>query len=260
MRKLTIQQFQDRLDVIHPNQSLIAVEWNGGDYDCMVKCGLCGQTYVKRGLYFLDKRKVSICKNCFPTQPNQLKTDWQPPEDYELVSEYKGMSHKVFIRHKKCGFIWGITPSNLKQGKGCPKCNKVMSKGEQVIKRWLEKNNIKYIWQYPLNVNERHYKIDFYLPDLDLYIEYNGEQHYMPVNFFGGEERLKMQQLRDEEVKKILQDKLLVISYLDFENIESILESSTTNIGYKRLIAKAEDSFNKDDDIVSTSDESQSSS
>jgi len=33
--------------------------------------------------------------------------------------------------------------------------------------------------------------LDFYLPYYDLYIEYNGEQHYNPINFFGGEKRFK---------------------------------------------------------------------
>ena len=29
--------------------------------------------------------------------------------------------------------------------------------------------------------------IDFYLPDYNIFIEYNGEQHYVPIEHFGGE-------------------------------------------------------------------------
>ena len=61
-----------------------------------------------------------------------------------------------------------------------------------------------------------------------LYIEYNREQHYNPIAFFGGEEKFKKQIEYDCLKKDFLKDKLLVISYLDFDKIESILESSTT--------------------------------
>ena len=28
--------------------------------------------------------------------------------------------------------------------------------------------------------------VDFYLPDYNLFIEYNGIQHYIPIEYFGG--------------------------------------------------------------------------
>jgi hypothetical protein len=85
------------------------------------------------------------------------------------------MQHKIKVRHLECGFIWKITPSNLKLGKGCPKCNKKISKGEQKIINWLDKNSIEYLSQYPLKIDKHTLFVDFYLPKLDLYIEYNGE-------------------------------------------------------------------------------------
>lgn len=38
----------------------------------------------------------------------------------------------------------------------------------------------------------------FYLPQYNTCIEYDGKQHYYPINFFGGEERLKKNIQRDE--------------------------------------------------------------
>ena len=35
-------------------------------------------------------------------------------------------------------------------------------------------------------VYKSHLKFDFYIPDLNLCIEYNGLQHYKSVDFFGG--------------------------------------------------------------------------
>lgn len=175
MKKLTLIDFQNRLDLIHPKENLKAIEWNGGRQLAVVKCLTCNKVYSKNGEYFLDKRKVSICKNCFPTQPNQLKDTFPLPEEYSYIEKYKGMNNKVLIKHNKCGFIWAITPANIKLGKGCPKCNKKVSKGEQKIIKWLEDNSIFYESQVPIDIEGHHLFIDFYLPSFDLYIEYNGE-------------------------------------------------------------------------------------
>lgn len=182
----------------------------------------------QKGECFLDKRKVSICKKCFPTQSNTLKENYVPPKNYELVEHYKGMHNKVKVRCLRCNFIWEITPNNLSLGKGCPHCNKKISKGEQKIKFWLDQNNVKYEFQKKIKINGHNLTIDFYLPELDLYIEYNGEQHYKPIKHFGGMEKFKQQQFLDNLKINFLKNKLLIISYKDYNNLEKILESSTT--------------------------------
>ena len=39
---------------------------------------------------------------------------------------------------------------------------------------------------------------DFYLPDYNACIEYDGQQHFEPIDFFGGEEKFKKTIQRDE--------------------------------------------------------------
>lgn len=230
MKKLTLEQFQDKLNKTHPLEKLKAINYDGNSKECQVMCLKCQNIYVKRAGYFVDKRKKSICKNCFPTQPNVLKSNYTPSnKEYELVEEYKGMQQKVLVRHKKCGFIWSVKPNNLENGKGCPKCNKKISKGERKIINYLEQNNIEFIPQYLVEIEGHKLYCDFYLPLYDLYIEYNGEQHYNPVAFFGGENKYKKQVFNDNLKRNYLKNKLVEISYLDFDNIESILKSSTTN-------------------------------
>ena len=228
MKKLTLIDFQNKLDLVHPKENLRAIEWNGGKQLATVKCLTCNKIYSKNGEYFLDKRKVSICKNCFPTQPNQLKDTFQLPEEYSYIEKYRGMHNKILVKHNKCGFIWAITPANIKLGKGCPKCNKKVSKGEQKIIKWLENNSIYYESQVPVDIEGHHLFVDFYLPSFDLYIEYNGEQHYKMVNFFGGKEKFNKQQKNDCLKRDFLKKKLIEIPYTYFENIEEILKSSTT--------------------------------
>lgn len=228
MKKLNLEEFQLRLNIIYPQELLQAIFWGGDKTASTVKCLSCGAIYTKKGGNFLNKRTKSICKICHPTQPNIIKENFELPFEYSYVEKYKGMHNKVLIKHNKCGFIWRAQPSNLKQGKGCPKCNKKLSKGEKRIENWLKEKNIIYETQKLCVIEGHNLFLDFYLPTFDIYIEYNGKQHYEKIDFFGGEERFQKQLENDNLKRKYLRNKLIEIPYTYFNQIEKILESSTT--------------------------------
>lgn len=109
----------------------------------------------------------------------------------------------------------------------CPKCCK--SDGEELIKRFLVLNKIEYIRQYRLPMfKARGLKLyyDFYLPKLNLLIEFDGIQHFIPIEAWGGLENLKNIQRRDElknKYAKAYDIPLLRIPYKDKDNIEKLL-------------------------------------
>ena len=116
---------------------------------------------------------------------------------------------------------WYTTPARLLYGYGCPKCSE--SKGEKRISIWLKNHNIKYISQKKFYdcIDIKPLPFDFYLPDYNLCIEYDGEQHFKSVEFFGGldgyNKRIKHDKIKNEycENNNI---KLLRIPY--YKNIE----------------------------------------
>ena len=126
--------------------------------------------------------------------------------------------HKCLID----GHEWYASPANILYGTGCPKCNE--SKGEKNIGKWLNDNNIRYVSQKIFNDCKyiRPLPFDFYLPDYNICIEYNGMQHYKPINYFGGEINFEIQQKRDNIKRNYCKNnniKLLEISYdKDIEN------------------------------------------
>ncbi|MCL2312944.1 MAG: hypothetical protein FWC41_10755 [Firmicutes bacterium] len=94
------------------------------------------------------------------------------------IDEITGLEHGEFI----------ITPtSHLHQMVGCPRCNTNLI-NEKRIEQLLLKNNIKYILHYHPEFYSR-FEIDFFLPDYNIGVEYQGEQHFHPVKYMGGEER-----------------------------------------------------------------------
>ena len=138
-----------------------------------------------------------------------------------------------------CGNYTEIYSEALKQGHtrscGCQK-----STGEYSILRYLDKNNIDYEYQKRFNdccgTGNKPLSYDFYLPNQSLLIEYQGQQHYYPVNIYGGEEKFEIQQEHDRRKREYAKSNgynLLEIPYYDYDNIEEILDKalSTSEVG-----------------------------
>ena len=86
-------------------------------------------------------------------------------------------------------------------GCGCPLCNS--SQGERKIREILNTYNIAFEEQKRFETCKHKYTLafDFYLPNYNLCIEYQGEQHFKPARFGTKEEekeKLLERQTRDE--------------------------------------------------------------
>jgi len=83
------------------------------------------------------------------------------------------------------------------QKQGCPLCS--TSKGELLVKRFLEENKIKFEQQKTFDEYKykRKLKFDFYLPEYNICIEYDGELHFFS-NFKGVKTNLEYTQARDK--------------------------------------------------------------
>lgn len=122
------------------------------------------------------------------------------------------------------GNEWFASPSNILQGCGCPQCNE--SRGEKGIRNWLEKNKIDFVQQKKFIdcCDKKPLPFDFYLPTYNVAIEYDGKQHYEPIQFFGGDKsfriRVKHDKIKDDYCSKN-SIRLLRIPY--YQNTESEL-------------------------------------
>ena len=148
-----------------------------------------------------------------------------------------------FLISCKNGHKKDVTYANFKRKhKKCEFCDENVvgvSKGEKRIAKFLDKNNINYIYQYKINECRLKYPLpfDFYIPNINLLIEYDGEQHFKSIEHFGGLDRFMTRKISDtikNEYCKNNNIKLIRIPYWEFDNIEKILnykiyeKSSTT--------------------------------
>lgn len=149
--------------------------------------------------------------------------------DYSQVEYVNNKTDVIVICPEHGPFL--VAPQEHLQGlNGCPKCQ--TSKGENLIRTWLELHNIDYFWHKPIKTpfaigKNKKFIPDFYIESKKLIIEYNGEQHYRPKKFWGGDKQYKWQQRRDAALREYCKHeniRLLEIPYTEFNNINSILK------------------------------------
>jgi len=141
--------------------------------------------------------------------------------DYSLV-KYKDSRLKIKIICPIHG-VFEQKANNHLRGQGCPKCKD--SKGEKRIREILKSKKIVFEEQKKFAdlKDKKRLSYDFYLPEYNLLIEYNGEQHYIKSSF--KHHNLLLQKhhdwLKRNYARKHKID-LLIIPY--WENIGEIIE------------------------------------
>jgi len=111
------------------------------------------------------------------------------------LENYNSYSSYIEIFCEKHGSFIQKALNHATMGQGCPRCylksqNKLFEKLQETF------NEVIKLEASPEWLNSQRF--DIYLPKYNIAIEYNGAQHYEPIDYFGGEEKFKLQQQRDE--------------------------------------------------------------
>lgn len=178
------------------------------------------------------KQRATNLNNLLSSFPDICK-EWDYENNKYSPEYYAPFSGKiVYWICTKCKNNYKSKISNrTKHNSSCPSCN--TSKGEANIERYLRSNDIKYFSQHKFSEckNKKPLPFDFYIPSLNSVIEYNGEQHYVSVDFFRGEEGFIQRKINDNIKKQYcLKNNItfIEISYLDFKIIDKILDKKLT--------------------------------
>ena len=191
-------------------------------------CPICKKDFSVRSNHLTDKKKpTSKCAKCNREQREDLTGQiFHYLRVDKMIYPEKYKRTKCSCTCLLCGATNVVVQANhLKSGE-TKSCGCLKSYGEKKIAELLIKNNVKFEREkkFPDLKYTNILRCDFYLPDFNLIIEYNGEQHYKAVKLYGGEENLKITQTRDEIKRKYCEDNninYLVIRY--DENIEEVL-------------------------------------
>lgn len=205
----------DNLDNIHSSQAHVKC-----------KCNKCGLVQQNKSVYDYYNGKQCFCQTKSIKKPIEVLNKELEENGYELLEEYINTDVPTLVKRKICGHQFKARVQAILSDKYyCPLCH--LSKGEERIFNYLKENSIELIIrQYKIYTYKKCF-IDFFLPTYNLFIEYNGVQHYKEISHFGGQEKFIEQQKRDNSIKEYCKNnniELLEISYKDFDNIEKILD------------------------------------
>jgi len=152
--------------------------------------------------------------------------------DYSRVSYHTGKT-PVEIVCPVHGSFWQKPNSHVSAKSGCNGC--IESKGERVVKVFLEKHGIEHVREYKI---EPHlYRYDFYLPNVNVAIEFNGIQHYKPVARFGGMDGYRSVVERDAIKKAIAACNGVALIVLTHQHLDNNTVELTLAAQLKQLYA-----------------------
>jgi len=209
--------------------------------------------FTDEGCPYCAGVRVSL-SNCLATKCPDMAVEWHPTKNGKLTPWDITINSGKYIwwKCKECGHEWYVKMDSRTNNKtGCPECNK--SKGEKkidevlIIRNWTkisqkdfnqlideDKYNKDYFipqkeFDGLIGVKGGNLSYDFYIPNLNLLIEYHGGQHekftrgiHKTMKDF---ERQVEHDNRKCEYAYYNKIKLLIIWYWDFDNIEEILDN-----------------------------------
>ncbi|WP_202822921.1 zinc-ribbon domain-containing protein [Bacillus cereus] len=236
-QRKTTQQFKDEVFELTGTEYKVIGEYKHTDSDVLMKHLVCGEIFESRPHNFLKGTRCPKCNGGV----RKKTTDYYKLElkeligtEYDFIDEYRGNNKKSRYRHNECKREFMTTPNSFRtQTTRCPHCN-LVSKGEQRIKQFLEEQSISFVQQKTFNDLKYRSKLkfDFYIPSLNLCIEYDGKQHFQPVEVFGGVKEFELTQQRDAIKNNYCKENdihLLRIPYTT-RNIEKIVGATLEKV------------------------------
>lgn len=242
-RKLTQSKFIQKVNDAHGDDYLVLGEYKGSHTRVEVKHLVCGNVYKVTPTNIISGKGCPLCANVLRGKKRRIsqqeylnRVKEKFGDEYEPIEEYITDNTPIKVRHTVCGHEWRIRPNNLLiGGKGCPKCNE--SKGERRIRNYFDYSFYNYKTQYKIDECKHKHALPFdfavfHKDRLLCLIEYEGIQHYEPVERFGGEEYLKIIQKHDRIKRDYCKSRnipLIEIPYWE-ENVESVLQNRLNEI------------------------------
>lgn len=235
-----VTDWNNRLSEILGEDYEILNEIKSKSTEVIYKHELCGKTRKSTVRNILNGSKCNFCSK------TRLKTY---EEVKESVEEDTGNSYKLLddkyinsdeflnIKHNECGNAFKMRYYCFVNGQRCPICKK-SSKGENLIREYLIKNNIEFEEQVKFEGLKYKKSLSF---DFKIFLEsgryflleFDGKQHFK-ITGWTTEEILRETKKRDN-IKNDFCHKndihLLRINYKEIKNIKNILDnyiSSTT--------------------------------
>ena len=188
-------------------------------------CKFCGYEELARIKQIPEEELIKLCQEKNVIYSGRKLFNGQTYVLYICPEHIKDGIQEMSLDHFKSSLV------------PCHFCT--ITQGEYKVKTFLDDNNIDYIFQHTFEdcKNVRSLEFDFYLPERKVAIEYDGRQHFEPMNYAKTKEEnqylFELGIHRDEIKNQYCKDnsiKMIRIPYWDFDHIFEILRKELIDI------------------------------
>jgi very-short-patch-repair endonuclease len=204
-------------------------------------CAKCSMEIVKHLPSQTSKQKKDKLRAAHIIPINEVKELVENQMGCKYIKRYsRNQSNKYIIVfecpiHGRQEVLW----NNLKRRKRCPACNEYNKQNSisiKLVENWLSEHGIDYIKEKRFEDcrDIKPMPFDFYLPQKNICIEFDGRQHFKPAYFGGVDDKKAKEHLeyikRHDKMKNNYclrkNIKLIRIPYFKESEIDNILKSA----------------------------------
>jgi glutaredoxin/DNA-directed RNA polymerase subunit RPC12/RpoP len=182
--------------------------------------------FAKVSCPFCSNRRLSVTNNVLMVRPDLAK-EWHPSLNHKWTPENTIIysTRKIWwVCSKYDDHIWTTTVNKRMSSSktGCPFCYNYKNKSEEklfnIVKEIFINDEVARRARPKFLMGQ---EIDVFLMEKKLGFEYQGQQHFQPIDFFGGEKGLEYVQLLDKKKLKLCVENNITLIYINYFEVIS---------------------------------------
>jgi len=192
-RRKTQEQFLKEAHAVHGDRyDYSLVEYKNTMTNVRIICPVHGE-FLQTPLNHLSGAGCMLCyhdraRNDVDELIQQFNEVHHNKYDYSKVV-YKNIKTRITVICPEHG-DFTVRPDQHRKGQECPICTLLSneSKMERRMREFLEANGFLFVQEHPFPWlrSQNPMFLDFYLPEYNIAIECQGEQHFKPFKYYGG--------------------------------------------------------------------------
>ena len=216
----TTKDFIKEAKEIHGNKyDYSKVEYINSDTKVCIICPEHGEfwqtphSHLSGSSCFKCSKNLKLNKHSFIDKARNIHGDRY---DYSKV-EYVNNKTKVCIICPEHGEFWQAPQNHINQKQGCSKCSEKTNLSENKVFEFIKDNTNYEVEQQKKFKWLGQKRIDIFINELNIGIEYQGRQHFQPIEYYGGIDEYENIKRRDSEKYYQCKKHGIKIIYVSYE-------------------------------------------